>query len=430
MPAFRSETLPRKDVLVASFLLGVFWVVANLLLVHGPSADLMALWLAADAFADGRVGSIYPAETAYFPMLPPEDWGPRVEELDYVGAYYPYVYPPLFAALVSPLTKITDYATFLRSASYVNVFMLLGAIVLAARAARLEMRLPAYIAIALFVLGTSKISMLALHENQPQILVTLLIVLAIERSVAGKSAAAGAALAGAAAIKVYPLLFIFVYAFRRDWRAVAAFAVTGGALGLLSILLAGWPLHAEFLQQLRAISATIMGTPNSYNLNTALATIFATDSLIPIDAATVGFIASGTPIWEIVIKPAPWQYLNTALVLAVVAAFGLAMRREEEFSVTLFVGLTGAVSLLLPLSWAYYFIPLLLFSPMLIERYGKWQGAILLFCAVFPTLIFAVSALKQGFEFRYSDLVAAVAGLIVWILLFTFAPRRESPSRS
>ncbi|MDX1739050.1 MAG: glycosyltransferase 87 family protein, partial [Alphaproteobacteria bacterium] len=48
---------------------------------------------------------------------------------------------------------------------------------------------------------------LALRENQPQILVSFLILLAIERERAGWNIAGGAALALAASIKLYPALF-------------------------------------------------------------------------------------------------------------------------------------------------------------------------------------------------------------------------------
>ncbi|MDH5798663.1 MAG: hypothetical protein OEZ19_08860, partial [Paracoccaceae bacterium] len=144
-----SGTFSRRPIVLMLFMLGLFWAGSLVLFQNGASSDLFALWLAADAFGSGQLQSIYPPAGEVFLMHPPLSWVAEAQALGQPGPYFPYIYPPLFAALLSPATEVMNFAQFQTVFSYVNAFLLCGTIPLAMRASRLDMAPVAYLAIAI-----------------------------------------------------------------------------------------------------------------------------------------------------------------------------------------------------------------------------------------------------------------------------------------
>lgn len=60
----------------------------------------------------------------------------------------------------------------------------------------------------------------------------------------------GALIAIAAACKIFPVLLIVLFLQRRNWRALASFAVTGVGIAATSIAVFGWNLHRTYLNQI------------------------------------------------------------------------------------------------------------------------------------------------------------------------------------
>jgi len=59
----------------------------------------------------------------------------------------------------------------------------------------------------------------------------------------------GALIAVAAACKIFPVLLVVLFLQRRNWRALASFAVTGIGTAALSVAVFGWNVHRTYLQQ-------------------------------------------------------------------------------------------------------------------------------------------------------------------------------------
>ncbi|MEL6801228.1 MAG: glycosyltransferase family 87 protein [Pseudomonadota bacterium] len=391
----------------------LFWLVGR----NGPSPDLYATWLAAEFFAKGELGAVYPSDTDVFRMLPPEAWVTLEMSRGYVGELYPYIYPPLWAAGASALHGRIGFEQILPVATLINSALLSGMMILAWRAAGRPIALLLWAVIAMIgILGTF-VGYVAIQQNQPQILVSFLIILAIERHRAGRSGWAGAALALAAAIKVYPALFAIFYFATRDWAALRGFAVAGAALAGLSVLVAGWPLHMLFLEQLAAISGTIFVTPITLTLWAVAGQImdpkgfeFVTSARITEDpAAEIGG-------WHVMAKGPLLSAVSTVGMLALLAlAAGLYRKADSALrAVCIWPLALGSLALISPLSWPYHYLPLFAFLPALLSLLGRRAGALCLLAAILPILLPVMPAyVDLGFADRPVGLVGTLSIIFI-----------------
>lgn len=384
------------------------------------SADLFALWLAGDFWAMGRFDQIYPALDTNFDMRTPTEWWPYVSATDPDARIFPYLYPPIWAKLMSFLTPITSFAVFNLVVFCIHQILLIGASFLALRmcglkgATLLMATLLSYAALTLtFPMG------IALAENQPQILVSFLIVAAFERAHFKNPRTAGALLALAAAIKLYPVLFVVIFMARRDWRAVGAFAVFGVSLGLLSILLAGWPLHRDYLHLIGILSRSVLVANTSISVDSVLSGLMYAEHLTRVQPAgvtdpDVGWLTMAkTPLWV------------TASALANLAALGaiavLAARKPRE---PLIVPIAAIVlALLSPLSWVYTYMTAFVFLAALAIRAGRIGVLFVGIMVVFfhpatPKLWLGTTELNlSGAWIAASALIVAMGVMFVWVAL-------------
>lgn len=364
--------------------------------LHAQSADLKAVWLAGEAFGRGDLGSIYPPAAEVFLWRPPEAWVTLERARGETGAIYPFLYPPLWAALAAPVAGAVAFPTLAAIAGWVNATLLVATFWLAWRAAGRPLRPSLFIALAMAVTVLTHAGYTALVENQPQILVGFLIVLAAERSRSGAPGQAGAVLALAAAIKLYPVLFALIWLATGRWRALAALGVTGGALAALSVLLAGWPLHALYLEQLGALARSIMLTNSSWSA-IALAAQFAPPETWARVPALETMPAPGPGEgWSVIAAGPRFQALVTllspaaALVAAGVARTAPSADRLHGAAWPFAIGL---VALCGPLSWSYSYIAMLAFAPVLVDRLGPWRGGGILAALALPVSLPAVALL-------------------------------------
>lgn len=378
-----------------------------------PSPDLLATWLAAEAFAEGRLGDIYAPVSHVYTMQPPEAWLGAVE-----GQIFPFVYPPLWAALVAPLTQVTDFESFKTVAIVLDPLLLGMTVWLAGRlAGRLgDQRLAVwvYTAIGLAVLHFTMIGVSALDQDQPQILVSFLILLSLERASARFSWIAGAAMALAAAIKLYPVFFALVWMVRGRRKTPFAFVVCGAALAAGSVALAGWPLHETFLMHVRAIGNTAF--VNSF--------VFAFDPLIariafPEDLTFIPSLGDGAGGWAVMAKGPLWQAVS-ALAL-VVAIFATKMGRGPM----VWAWFAVAIGLLSPISWGYHYITAMAFLPALLVHYPK-RGLFYLLIIAAPVSTPVLLVLDQRFDaFWLMPGLGTCAMLLAGILFWIAARRRK-----
>ncbi len=362
------------------------------LLAGKASEDLLALWLAAVSLADGHPELVYAGGDVPFTMQPPEGWAALAGEIGHEGQVYPYLYPPLWAALLAPFTGAMSFGTLETVASLINPLLLLAVSWLAWRASRSALPCVAFLLAGQALFYATLVGGIAILQNQPQILVAFLTVLAVERSRARAEGAAGAALALAAALKLYPVLFVPILLARRQYRGVAVFLLVGGGLGLGSIVLAGWPLHAEFLGGVAAVSATAMVMPASFGLETVLANLVPEEMLRVVMAVS---IPEGRGAgWLVLAKPAEWLLAGrVALLLVVLTLAALAARwPEDRVHDTLWPAGFILVAMLSPLAWCYYYIAPLAFAPDLLARMGARRGGLLLAAIALSVSRFALMA--------------------------------------
>lgn len=386
-----------------------------LLVPLGSSNDLRALWLAAEAFATG--GDVYPEITDLYTMSPPSSWAEA-----YPGeTLYPYLYPPIWAVLMAPLTDL-PFETVTRWVHGANAAMLAGAAMLAWRITGARLALPIFAGVGLLLLTQTFVGSLALLENQPQILVSFLILLAIEREKSGACVMAGAILAFAAALKVYPVLFALLWLATGNRHATIAFALMGGGLGLLSILVAGWPLHAHFLDTLGMIGNGVILTPVSYAITPALAQFAAKGAFLYHETASGGWLV-------LALSPMAGFAAKGALLLALVL-LAVSLRRAEPDTryALLWPMAVVVVSLLAPLSWAYHYIPAIALAPVLLDRLGTRTGAFALLAVGLPlSPVVAGLLLEAGLPAEHLQIAGTVAltGLALLFAKLAYQPSQQ-----
>lgn len=169
----------------------------------------------------------------------------------------PYMYPPFLAVALIPLTWIPP-ETALRLWTVFNLLLWLACLVLIARLTRTLLRaaLPAHLIyrfdtdVRLFVVAV--VAFLALTYDpiaqgiglgQINVIVLFLVLLALDLELRGRPGLAGAALALASLLKVYPLLLLGYYVLRGRWRVVR-----GGGIAFVVLVIGMLPaLHIQGL---------------------------------------------------------------------------------------------------------------------------------------------------------------------------------------
>ncbi|MCK0141637.1 glycosyltransferase family 87 protein [Aliiroseovarius sp. F20344] len=218
--------------------------------------DLSALYFAAYFFDAGAYELVYAPDGQAFWRQAHLEWRELAHSQGYYSDLIPaYIYPPLWTALLGPVARAVDFVSFANAFFVLFIGSILGMIGLAyAIAGRIAASLgklgpPIWVFClsGAFVAGFTSYGALSFQLGQPQIIVSFLMMLSLHLLIAGRDLSAGGVLALAAAIKLMPTMLVIVFVFERRWRALFWFLGIGGALGLLSIFLCGWPLHQALL---------------------------------------------------------------------------------------------------------------------------------------------------------------------------------------
>lgn len=349
-----------------------------------PSPDLLATWMAGKYFGAGILDQIYPADQSVFIMRPPDNWLPDLRASGYNGAIYPFIYPPIWAWVGSGIYAITSFENFASAASFLNPIMLGTTVWLAARMVAEEMAPVVFVIVMAALFATSISALVALEQNQPQILVGFLMVWGVERTRNGAPVLGGVAMAIAASLKLYPAIFALLWWAQGERKASSAFVLFGGAVGMASIALTGWPLHAEFLAEIRVISGSVLTTFFTYSLDPTIAEAFFSEQMHQISSLKVlqpGELSSG---WSVMAKPALWRLLDAILLIgAVVFLYRVARTAHGQDPLFWPMAFT-LIALLSPLSWGYHYLPALAFAAGLLGRFGTRKGALAIFTVFFP----------------------------------------------
>lgn len=423
-----------RDMIATAVVAFSFFLICTAYFASGASADLRALWLAGRAIAEGHPELVYPPDGSYFTMQPPQEWLTRLTAEGYSGEVFPYLYPPLWAWLMSLITGWVPFEAMQAVASVLNPVLLIALVLTAFRLAAPGLADAQYLAAGMTFLLLSSIGSMALYQNQPQILVAFLTVLAIERSERGHEVAGGALLALAAGLKILPAVFVLLLLAAGRRRAVWSFFVTGGALGLLSVAVVGWPLHQRFLQLLGVISDTAMLSPMIYSWESVIAQTLFPDHQHLIIARPVSPVEKILYGWTVLQKPFAFSLACKLEQLGALLALAFRFRatRSTGDRALLWPAAFGVMSLLGPIAWCYHYLAMAAFTPCLIDRLGLRRGMALLTVAVILTSprLAAWLAAGQFFEFDPSRLRQALGTLTMTglTLAFFLAPPRPGPN--
>lgn len=364
------------------------------------NADLMASWIAGRHLLAGLTDHVYPGYTEAFTLHPHPAWPGFLEDTGYRGTVFPFIYPPGWAWAMGHFATIESFWVFAFFVLLANTAMLGATIWLAMRVMGNGMPRVLYVGLAALLLGATHVGTVPLLQGQPQILVSFLLVLAIERSRSNNQVAAGAALAIAAALKLYPALFALIWLVTGERRALASFAIVGGGLAGLSVALTGWDLHMAFLRDLSVISDTVLVTGVSYNLPSSLAQLFFADDFTRVLPLEVNRVPRPDAAWYYLVTPPALAWISKGLLATVLAAIlWLAAHAAPEARAALVWPLAlTASALVLPLSWSYYFIPGFAFLPGIAWRLGRVWGTLAVL-AVFVPVSAPVVPLWRAAEF-------------------------------
>lgn len=387
------------------------------------SPDLLASWMAGLNFARGTYWDIYFGSGDLFTMRPPASWIWELKSDGHRGAIYPFIYPPLWAWFSSKLTMITSFEAIAFVGNILNPLLLMGSILLAARMSRVRMSRSLFLILGIAALATSVSAIVALEQNQPQIFVTFLLVLAAERTHARDPRYAGAALALAASIKLYPAFFVVIWIAQRNWNALVSFVLVGGVLGLTSILVAGWPLHAEFLQELSAISRTALVTFFTHSIDATVAQLFFQDEATYLLGLDEGAVAG----WSVLAKSPLWLFLDKLSLIAVAAGLFVCAKRPVGHDPLFWPAAFVALALVSPLSWGYHYLSALVFLPVLVARFGARWGGLSVFVILWPTSIINITFENPYIPWTKIAQPGGTATMAIYlILLFSVARRRSN----
>ncbi len=417
-----SET---QDRLIEVALLVLFFVLIRLANPMPPSDDLRALWMAG-RFFDGEASSIYAITGDYFRMVPPDAWISTYLSEGIERAAYPFIYPPLWAWIMQHVVTWTTFETFRDIVAVLNALMICGCFYLASKMAREAMSRTAFMAVSLFLVFAlgCLVVIVPLNENQPQIIVSFLVLLGIERDRAGHPWAGGAVMALAAAIKLYPVIFAVLWLAAGRKQTVFSFAIFGTALGLASLIVAGWPLHAAFLSEVRAISSTALVTFANVTMDTLIAVI-----LIGPEAAEIVTtqITGGETSWLIFTKSALWQGIDLVVQLTTVGLLIVLALKSRLSDPLVWPVIFISLAWVLPLSWLYHYLTAFVFLPALIARLGSKRGIYAMSVPVVvtsTTFLILVQSLPAGQTFAYP----LMSGAMIWMALaFLWAKRQSAP---
>jgi alpha-1,2-mannosyltransferase len=417
-----------RDLALGWAVLAIGAVVAWLLLRHQWALDLTALYFAAKFYGAGQADLVYLPGASVFIGTPPPDYlalfvaetGLPAEE----ARLTPYLYPPLWAALLAPLAGRVSAVTFFDIFQLANLAALAGTIWLGWRFVRppgMGFALWALLSVGLF--AATGAGAVGLWFGQPQILVSFIIMLAAWLLAERHDIGAGAALALAAAIKLSPALLVVWFIMERRWRALGAFVVAGAGLAAVSVALAGWPLHAEMLAKIAAIDGHVLISRIVVSLELWLAQLSGT----------------GAPGWSFaapVMVPEP-GWIGWVVRLALVAGLALswAATRGLDDRARLWARLLAVLLVTLvtsPLGWVHYLALPLLLLPGFVHLLAP--GAVLRLVVVSGTLLsmplLALLARSDALAFVQAGLNLAVALGLLGLLLTRARRARPWPDQA
>lgn len=400
--------LSREQDIRIAYLIAAIWSVLTLMTYwnHSPP-DMAALYFAGYLFKSGQSDLVYAAASNYFvagEIVPA--WQDAARAIGYAGgSAYPFFYPPVWAALMAPVTEIFSPAAFFRLSYLVQIPMIPASFFLAWRLGTKPGYLTIYLAVGLALLHFSVLGSHLLPNNQPAIAVAFGVLLWIWLYREDRKTAAAVVCFLIAAVKLYPGVLALLYIARKDWRSVAIVAALG-ATGLgLQAALVGLDLQIDFVARLREISERVFVTNLLFGVEGLLAqlTLTGESRFVLLDANWVNIAALA------------------GFFLLLIPTLLNASRQGRSF-----VPVTSALVLMLlasafgPLPWAYHYLPQMLMLPFLVAIVNGKKAWIIAAVVLLPWFDPGQQFWRGLSEtFNYQQLLGTLSVAVLLALLVT-----------
>lgn len=342
--------------------------------------DIVSPYLAAWFFDHHNFSDIYNFNPIHmFDGQVPPDWTRSSQIEGYHGKHlFPYMYPPIWAALIAPVTKTVTIPEFTRIAYYVNFVLICLSAILSWKIANRPMPLTVWLFVVYIYIIADMPGLAAIAQDQPHILVVFLMLLGLERLHAGFSLIAGGILAVAAAVKITPVLLILVFVMRKDWRGFWAMTVAGLCMLALSFAIAGPALHIAYLEQLNNTRKLVFVSVQNWSFSGSVYQLTAGVFGYPKGSVLQGYSVY-IPRWISVCS-------STLLGFGLVYWVGKLPGTKRLNSSILYTIIFAWIGFFGPMGWSYYYLPVLFLWPAVIcvgpnifWRLGAFAGFLLLF---------------------------------------------------
>jgi hypothetical protein len=181
------------------------------------------------------------------------------------------------------------------------------------------------------------------------------------------------------------------------------------ALAGLSVLLAGWPAHLDFLAALGAVSGVSLMIAINLSLESALVTLGGLAGLWPLP----GVLPAG------IVAPVLAGVLARLIGVALLAALVWRWRGHARAPLALLLGLAVIVPLAGPLGWLHYYVLPLLLLPALLTLAPQARVLLALVPLALSLPLFLALRTLPGF-----DLGFVVVGAALWLAVLASLLRR------
>ncbi|GAC1307478.1 MAG: hypothetical protein NVSMB27_45480 [Ktedonobacteraceae bacterium] len=211
------------------------YYVAGKLMAESPAESPYRIPL----YSDGRMQFIAPVD-------PGSSWH-AAETHYHVASSMPFIYPPLLAVMLKPLSRLSFEAGYqLWKALSVSLLLAGVALALSLGGIHVTRRLSLVLGVALFSYSPFTYDVLL---GQTGTLLLFLLSASVWLMARGRTALSAFSFAFATLIKLTPVLAIPVLVLHRRWRWLACYVVWISGLLAYSVWQSSWQIHRQFWQE-------------------------------------------------------------------------------------------------------------------------------------------------------------------------------------
>ncbi len=257
-----------------------------------------------------------------------------------------YVYPPLLAQIFMPLVGAFSLEALWNGWIVVNIGLLIGTVALLSR--RIKSPVMLWLIVPLFMPIVE-----AFYVGQVTIILLALLAGAWMAAEDDSPVLAGALLALAAWIKVFPALLIVYFIWKRDWRVVRGALVAGIGLAVVQVLISG-------IEPMISMMSTLF----SLNQSGQAWTVVRNASVFGFTAQLFEAHAQVTPL---LVSPALFWISRAVMTLGLLGGCFYLVRRSDDFDAQFSLVLLTSM-LISPTLFPASMPPLLLVFFLLLRR--------------------------------------------------------------